>query len=134
LAQEFISLAAPLLFGLILLLLACPVLSYCEGRGPSFGYTSRASFRLGASLCSTGASLSSPASSSMLITCHASHTFLSSYSPPWPMGLGGAGAGPGKGSNIDYLINTPRKKSVRNVQKSRPNVVKKCVNPFVDSS
>jgi len=50
------------------------------------------------------------------------------------MGLGGAGAGPGKGSNIDYLINTPRKKSVRNVQKSRPNVVKKCVNPFVDSS
>jgi len=42
-------------------------------------------------------------------------------------------------SQVKYLFDlnwlpTPRKKSVRNVQKSRPNVVKKCVSPFVDSS
>jgi len=41
---------------------------------------------------------------------------------------------PERFSDCHAFLYTPRKKSVRNVQKSRPIVVKKCVSPFVDSS
>jgi len=36
--------------------------------------------------------------------CHASHTFVSCYSCPWPLGLGGAGARPRTGSDCFYSV------------------------------